>query len=51
MVKDPVHVRDFTATVLHLLGIDHNRMIFKSQGLDQKPTGVVPAKVIAALLA
>ncbi|HLA73207.1 MAG TPA: DUF1501 domain-containing protein [Steroidobacteraceae bacterium] len=51
VVKDPVHVRDFTATVLHLLGIDHNRMIFNSQGLDQKPTGVVPAKVVASLLA
>ncbi len=50
IVKDPVHVRDFHATALHLLGIDHQRFTFKSQGLDQKLTGVEEAKVIEALL-
>jgi hypothetical protein len=31
-VKDPVHVHDFQATVLHLLGIDHTKLTFKFQG-------------------
>ncbi|MCU0710062.1 MAG: DUF1501 domain-containing protein, partial [Pirellula sp.] len=34
IVKDPVHIRDFHATILHLLGIDHERFTFKNQGLD-----------------
>jgi hypothetical protein len=51
IVKDPVHIRDFHATVLHLLGIDHERFTYKFQGLDQKLTGVEPAQVIKALLA
>jgi uncharacterized protein (DUF1501 family) len=51
IVRDGVHVRDFHATILHLLGIDHNRFTFKSQGLDQKLTGVEEAKVIKELLA
>ena len=51
IVKDPVHIHDFHATVLRLLGFDHERFTFKSQGLDQKLTGVEPAKVIKALLA
>ena len=51
IVKDPVHIRDFHATVLHLLGIDHERFTYKFQGLDQKLTGVEHAKVIKALLA
>ncbi len=50
IVKDPVHVRDFHATILHLLGIDHERFTYKSQGLDQRLTGVEPAKVIRDLL-
>ena len=51
IVKDPVHVHEFHATVLHLLGFDHERFTYKYQGLDQKLTGVEPAKVIKALLA
>jgi hypothetical protein len=51
IVRDPVHVRDFHATVLHLLGIDHERFTYTYQGLDQKLTGVEPAHVIKALLA
>ena len=50
IVKDPVHVRDFHATVLHLLGIDHEKFTYRYQGLDQKLTGVEPAKVVAGLL-
>jgi hypothetical protein len=50
-VKDPVHVRDFNATVLRMLGINHERLTFKFQGLEQKLTGVVPAKVVPELMA
>ena len=50
IVKDPVHVRDFHATVLHLLGIDHEKFTYRYQGLDQKLTGVDPAKVVGGLL-
>ena len=51
IVKDPVHIRDFHATVLQLMGFDHERFTFKRQGLDFKLTGVEPAKVVKELLA
>ncbi len=51
ITKDPVHIRDFHATVLHLLGIDHKQFTYKYQGLDQKLTGVEEAKVIKELIA
>ncbi len=51
IVRDPIHIRDFHATILHLLGFDHERFSFKFQGLDQKLTGVIPAKVIPELIA
>jgi len=51
IVKDPVHIRDFHATVLKLLGFDHERFTYRYQGLDQKLTGVEPAHPIAALMA
>jgi uncharacterized protein (DUF1501 family) len=49
-MSDPIHVRDFNATVLHLLGIDHEKLTFTFQGLDRKLTGVVPAKVVTEIL-
>ncbi len=51
IVKDPVHIRDFHATALHLLGFDHEAFTYKFQGLDQRLTGVEPAHVIKALIA
>ncbi|MBI5693625.1 MAG: DUF1501 domain-containing protein [Verrucomicrobia bacterium] len=51
IVKDPVHIRDLHATILHLMGIDHERLSFKFQGLDQRLTGVLPAKVVTDILA
>jgi hypothetical protein len=51
IVRDPVHIRDFHATVLHLLGFDHQRFTVRHQGLDQRLTGVEPAHVIQELLA
>jgi len=46
-----VPVRDFNATILHCLGIDHNKLTYKVQGLDQKLTGTTPASVVTGLLA
>jgi hypothetical protein len=51
ITKDPVHVRDFHATVLNQLGFDHERFTFKHQGLDQKLTGVLPARIVREVLA
>ena len=51
IAKDPVHIHDFHATVLQLLGLDHERFTFRSQGLDLRLTGVEPAKVIPQLIA
>jgi hypothetical protein len=51
VVKDPVHVRDFHATALRLLGIDHERFTYRAQGLDFKLTGVEAAHVVKELIA
>lgn len=51
IVKDPLQIRDFHATVLHLLGFDHERFSYRFQGLDQRLTGVEPAHVVRDLLA
>jgi hypothetical protein len=40
IIKDPVHVHDFQATVMHLMGIDHERFTFKSQGRRFRLTDV-----------
>ena len=40
IIKDPVHVHDFQATMLHLLGIDHERLTFKHQGRRYRLTDV-----------
>jgi hypothetical protein len=50
IVKDPVHIHDFHATVLQLLGFNHEKFSYKYQGLDQKLTGVEPSKVIKELI-
>jgi hypothetical protein len=51
IVRDPVHINDLNATILNRMGIDHNRLTFKYQGLDQRLTGVEGAKVVPELLA
>jgi uncharacterized protein (DUF1501 family) len=51
ITENPVHIRDLHATILHALGIDHHQLTYKFQGLDQKLTGVEPAKVIKDLFA
>ena len=51
VVENPVHINDFNATILHLMGIDHERFTFKFQGLDQRLTGVEPQRVVRDILA
>jgi hypothetical protein len=51
IVENPVHIRDLNATILHCLGMDHNRFTFRFQGLNHKPTGVEPASVVQGILA
>jgi len=50
IVKEPVHIRDFHATVMQLLGYDHEQLSYKYQGLNQRLTGVLPAHVIKELV-
>ncbi|MEI6238763.1 MAG: DUF1501 domain-containing protein [Planctomycetia bacterium] len=50
-VENPVHVNDLNATILHLMGIDHERFTFKFQGLDQRLTGVEQQRVVREILA
>jgi uncharacterized protein (DUF1501 family) len=49
-IKDPVHVRDIHATILHLLGLDHEKLSVRFQGLDVRLTGVEKAHVLKSLL-
>jgi hypothetical protein len=51
IVENPVHIRDFHATVLQLLGRDHRRFTYRHQGLDQRLTGVEESRVIRELIA
>ena len=50
IVKDPVHIHDFHATILHLLGLDHEKLTFKHLGRRYRLTdvaGVVAEKIFA----
>ena len=51
ITRDPVHIRDLNATILHLLGIDHARFTVKHRGLDERLTGVQEeARVVREIL-
>jgi hypothetical protein len=50
IVRDPVHVHDLHATLLHLLGLDHLRLTFRSQGRDYRLTDV-HGKLVKGILA
>ena len=49
VVKDPVHVHDIQATILHCLGIDHKRLTYRFAGRDYRLTDV-HGQVVASLL-
>lgn len=51
ITQNPVHIRDLHATILYALGIQHEMLTYKFQGLDNRLTGVLPAKVIKDLFA
>jgi hypothetical protein len=51
IVRDPVHIHDLNATILHCLGIDHRRLSFKFQGLDVRLTGVEEHHPVKGILA
>ena len=50
ITENPVHIHDLNATTLHLLGIDHEKLIYRYQGRDYRLTDVA-GKVIAPILA
>jgi hypothetical protein len=50
VVKDPVHVHDWQATILHMLGIDHERLTYRYQGRQFRLTDV-HGKVVSGILA
>ncbi len=51
IAQDPVHLNSLNATVMHCLGIDHERFTHKFQGLDQRLTGVESVDPVKAILA
>ncbi len=50
IVKDPVHIHDFNATILHCLGLDHAKLTYRFQGRDYRLTDV-HGEVVKGLLA
>jgi uncharacterized protein (DUF1501 family) len=50
IARDPVHIHDFNATILHLLGIDHQRLTFRYQGRQFRLTDV-HGRVVPGVLA
>ncbi|MAH14040.1 MAG: sulfatase [Verrucomicrobia bacterium] len=51
IAKDPVHLNEVNATILHLMGVDHSRFVFPFQGLEQRLTGVEEVEPVKAIMA
>lgn len=51
IVRDPVHIHDLNATILHCLGIDNSRLTYRFQGRDMRLTGFDDHSPVKALLA
>jgi hypothetical protein len=49
-VENPVSVHDFHATILHLLGLHHQKLFFKRSGLEERLTGIDPPRVVKEIL-
>jgi hypothetical protein len=49
--EKPVHIRDLHATLLHILGLNHEELTFFHDGLDERLTGTTPASVVHDILA
>jgi hypothetical protein len=50
-VEDRVSIHDLHATVLHLMGLDHEKLVYNHHGLNERLSGVEPAQVIKGILA
>ncbi len=50
-VKDKVSIHDLHATILHLLGLDHEKLVYNHHGLNEKLSGVEPANLVQGILA
>jgi hypothetical protein len=50
-VVDPVSPHDFHATLLHLLGMNHEKLVFNHNGLNERLSGVEPARIVEGILA
>jgi hypothetical protein len=49
-VEDPVSVHDFHATILHLLGLHHQKLFFHRNGLEERLTGFTPPRVVTEIV-
>ena len=50
VVENPVSVHDFHATILHLLGLYHEKLFFTRSGLETRLTGIEPPRVVKEIL-
>ncbi|TWT40628.1 DUF1501 domain-containing protein [Botrimarina hoheduenensis] len=50
VIDKPVHIHELNATILHALGVDHQRLTYRSQGLDMRLTGVENVEPVLGLL-
>lgn len=50
VAENPVHVHDLHATLLHQLGLEHERLSVRFQGLDVRLTGVESPRVVREIL-
>lgn len=50
IAEKPVHLRDLHATILHCLGVDHERFTYPFRGLNVRLTGVEPARVVTDII-
>ena len=50
IVENPVHIHDLHATILHLMGIDHERLTYRHQGRDFRLTDIA-GNVVKGLIA
>ena len=51
VAENPVWMRDFHATLLRMMGMDNHKLIYPFQGLNQRLTGVKPARVVNEIIA
>ena len=49
-VENIVTPNDFQATILHLFGLDHNRLVYNANGREQRLTDGRPARVVKEIL-